>query len=425
MSVLGIDFGTSKTIVSWLNPRTKIAETLKCFNHDDMLLSVVCVTSEDRVICGKDAEQNGLSDPLSVRRKFKLQLGRNDILIRKKTRSGVVEYTAKDLVYHFFKYIRKKCQETSELSGAILEDVVITVPVIFSEAQKQDLLEAAKKAGFKNVQIELEPEAAAIAYIKASSVQTSRALVVDWGGGTFDTTLVTMDSSANIACERKFSKGDCRIGGEEIDRKFIDYIIERYKQQGANIPEIDFDDTLDAAEAIVNMTERYRLQKGILEDKCRLDNVDEIKSYPMGGKGNSPLQQITISRRDFCTVAKKELDIACSIIKELLEEIPADMQPERLLLAGRTCRSKVIQEALKVASGLEITEWQNSREAISLGAVYLGNGTNKSNKNISDLNTQEKDEILEMAESPNTNNKMSGGSYMGRKPNTPRHKTFS
>lgn len=350
MSVLGIDFGTSKTIVSWLNPKTKIAETLKCFDHNDMLLSVVFVAKDGQVICGEDAERDGLSDPLSVRYKFKLKLGKKDILIRKKINSKTIAYSAKDLSCHFFSYIRKMCQESSELSGAILEDVVITVPIIFSEAQKQDLLEAAKQAGFKNVQIELEPEAAAIAYIKASSINASRALVVDWGGGTFDTTLVTIDAYGNIVCERKFAKGDNRIGGEEIDRKFIDYVIERYKQQGANIPEIDFDGTLDAIEATINATERYRLQKGILKDKCRLDKDDEIKSYPMGGKGNSPLQQITISRKDFCNVAKKELDIACNIVRELLEEIPEDMQPERLLLAGRTCRSKVIQDALKKAS---------------------------------------------------------------------------
>lgn len=373
---IGIDFGTTKTIISWVNPRNGHIETIKCFNHKDQIPTHVFVNEDGDCVFGERAKLEGTIDPLGSWEKFKLELGSKELLVnRGKGRKGKRGMDAVDLTARFLEFVKNTCEATDEFKGRAIDNVIITIPVVFTAAQRRDLEAAAKFAGFNNVTIKLEPEAAALAYMNESPSQWSRALIVDWGGGTLDTALIEDDGHGNFICNRKYSRGLDDIGGEEIDRKFVNYVIERFRERGAVIPEpesVGDDGSQDSAERRAQLaTELFRLRNGILEDKVNLDSQKVYSFYPKGGRGNSPRHAVKISQDDFRTQAKDEIDKACELVENILQEIPDGQKPEKLFVAGGTCWSDVIKNALQEASGLEVIRGTKSREVVALGAAYL------------------------------------------------------
>lgn len=376
MRTIGIDFGTTKTIASWVNPKTRVAETLRCFNHEAIVPTQVYIPEEGSIQFGEKASLRGTLDSEGTYDRFKLNLGSGDGLV---FRQGTI-WKAVDLTAKFLQYVKSACaDEIGEICGA-----VVTVPASFSVAQNEELRHAAEVAGFEDVKIALEPEAAAIAYMKMHQCELARALVVDWGGGTLDTALVEKDANGNYVCDRRYSRGRADIGGEEMDRKFVNFVMDRFREKGVRIP--DPKTLLDSSteEAAAGWGEWYNLRKSILKDKCKLDVCESEMFYPVGIRGESVGHNVEISQEDFRQVIKKELDEACELMSEVMRSIPRDMMPEKLLLAGGTCRSRVIQDALREASGLEIIEWQNSREAVSLGAAYQDVNVNPEPERVED-----------------------------------------
>lgn len=371
---IGIDFGTTKTIVSWINPRNGHVETIKCFNHNDQIPTQVFVKKNGECVFGEKARLEGVIDPLGACEKFKLELGSRNLLVnRGRGRNGKVGMDAVDLTARFLGFVKESCEGTAEFTGLTIDNAIMTIPVAFTPAQRRDLETAAKIAGFDKVTIKLEPEAAALAYMNESLTRWKRALLVDWGGGTLDTALIEDDGTGNFVCNREYSRGLDDVGGEEIDRKFINYVIERFRERGETVPAseyIDDNDDQDSAEnRAFHASEYFKLCNGILEDKVNLDSQKSCPFYPMGGNGSH--HSVTISQEDFRRMAKSEIDKACDLVESIVQDIPADKKPEKLFVAGGTCWSDVIKNALEAASGLEVIRGTKSREVVALGAAYM------------------------------------------------------
>lgn len=396
---IGIDFGTTKTIISWVNPQNGHVETIKCFNHKDQIPTCVFVDKDGECVFGEQARLAGMIDPLGSWEKFKLELGSKELLVdRGKGRNGKRGMDAVDLTACFLEFVKNTCEATDEFKGRAIDNAVITIPVVFTPAQRRDLETAVKLAGFDNVTIKLEPEAAALAYMKESPSQWRRALIVDWGGGTLDTALIEDDGRGNFICNRTYSRGLNDIGGEEIDRKFINYVVERFSKRGAVIPDpeiIDDDGSQDSAERRALLaTEFFRLRNGILEDKVNLDSQETYSFYPKGGSGNGLRHAVRISQDDFRMQAKTEIDKACELVGGILQEIPDGQKPEKLFVAGGTCWSDVIKNALQEASGLEVLRGIKSREVVALGAAYFASDVMPSEPEPSPALTKQKPAVV-------------------------------
>lgn len=396
---IGIDFGTTKTMVSWINPKTGVAETLKGFGRGaNFTPSAVYVRRDGEFIFGEEAEYRGSIDPQGTYRKFKLELGCKNTLIK---RAGG-EYNAEDVTTHFLKYIRevgyKTISRMSDSSEDTVDSAVITVPVVFSLSQRNDLQRAAISAGFQNVQIELEPEAAAEAYVKACPAPFSRALIVDWGGGTLDTAFVERDGHSGFVCDREFSRGRVDIGGEELDRKFIEYVTHEFRKKGAEIPNVKdcICSEMGDDELTLLLGDLYEFHKRILKDKYSLDDKECCTFYPQSRFCDKIRHALDFTQEDYYKSVKEDIEKACDLVNDVMGALPSDRIPQSLLLAGGTCRSPVIQGALKKASGIDqVIVWQNSREAIALGAAYLAQGrvTNEAAPNANE-NRQPEDPVV-------------------------------
>lgn len=366
---IGIDFGTTKTIVSWINPKTGVAETMKCFENSDVVQTAIYVQESGEIVVGDQALLLGAIDPRGYYESFKLRLGSGDQLLARKIK-GRRTTSAYDLTVCFLQYVKSSCIKFFEKDHSI-DAVAMTIPVGFTISQEQALREAAKEAGLGDVYVVREPVAAAIAFSRASTIHFDRALVVDWGGGTVDLALVD-GRSGKINADANYQVGSCLVGGSELDRLFINSVIAKIAENPlAKIPDPLCGEPEDRCEAQDLAQRRYELTTSILRDKIRLDSAESVVCYPRGCGG--VLQcSLEVSRVDYLHAVGGCIHQVGEMINDLVARIPESQKPTKLLLTGGTCRSPVICETLERLTGLPSHEWKNySREAVSLGAVYF------------------------------------------------------
>ena len=354
---IGIDFGTTKSVVSWVNPATGRAETVRIGRDSDIVPTSV-YKGDNGLLFGDYAEDEMLVAPLRYRRNFKLSLGENTPLLR-----GTVEgrnLDAESLTSFYLGYLREECCRPGFIDGTPIEKAVITFPVTFAlhPAKLEALERAAKNAGFNNVKLMCEPEAAGHAFLKEVGSNSNKPiLVVDWGGGTLDISILSIGADNKIKCLRRFFKGSDTMGGERIDRLLLDYAKKRYAEEKCT----KIDNALCALPKQLRTVERFKKQ---------LDRQDSASLILADG-----LSGIKISRSDLATIIEPFMDEAIMLIRGVLDTAKNNGSlPDRLLLIGGTNRMPYMQEKLKKEFGMETIVWQNSRVAVSLGAAYAADG---------------------------------------------------
>ncbi len=342
---VGIDFGTTKTIVSRYNTRTDQAETILLPGYDSAPVPTTISVADNRFLFGNDAEDDVLLHPLDYCRGFKLSLGRNDAIV-----GGL---NAKKLTCRFLRFLREICSERGFIDDEKVEDVVITIPVAFSPAQIQELRDAAKDAGFNRVETLMEPVAAGYAYLKEQDGRLlgRNVLVVDWGGGTVDVAVLSVGDT--IQCDPQNTDGDDSVGGDAIDRKLWDTIRKRFSDEhGMKIP--------------ASRGEIPGYLRDVEKSKKKLDSRDFIDFYARG----ESLKKIRLTRTDFENLSKRFIVQVVQKIKHVVTPLPEERKPDAILLIGGTCRMPLVKKAIEDEFGLTPITWSHSREAVALGAAY-------------------------------------------------------
>jgi len=347
---IGIDFGTSKTLVSHINPQTGHPETIRLGRGGDLIPTTIFIDSDGRFSFGDDADDMIEDISGTYLRGFKMQLGSDTPVHMYLAPNGDFrQLTAKDLVGEYLLYIRQQVKKLV-YQGEPVTRATITRPVNFSPAQCQELQQAALAAGFEHVEFTTEPEAAGLAYcrLNAAHAFARNALVVDWGGGTLDFALVTR-SHDSVRTHGHLTDGDMEMGGEKFDEILWNYAVESLKSHGVT--------TLNP----VSQLPRVRRSKELLSSR------QEVALRLSHENGACP--PLELSRETFNSMIAAYIDKAAQKLHGLLSRIPAEHQPEMLLLVGGSSQIPLIKETLEEACGLPAYMWHYSREAVALGAA--------------------------------------------------------
>ena len=347
---IGIDFGTSKTLVSHINPQTGYPETIRLGRGGDLIPTTIFIDSAGRFSFGDDADDMIEDISGTYLRGFKMQLGSDTPVHMYLAPNGDYrQLTAKDLVKEYLLYIRQQVEKLV-YQGEPVTRATITRPVNFSPAQCQELQQAALAAGFEHVEFTTEPEAAGLAYcrLNAAHAFARNALVVDWGGGTLDFALVTRNHDS-VRTHGHLTDGDMEMGGEKFDEILWNYAVESLKSHGVT--------TLNP----VSQLPRVRRSKELLSSR------QEVTLRLSHENGACP--PLELSRETFNSMIAAYIDKAAQKLHSLLSRIPAEHQPEMLLLVGGSSQIPQIKETLEEACGLPAYMWHYSREAVALGAA--------------------------------------------------------
>lgn len=346
-TAIGIDFGTTKTLVAHLHPGTGRPETLRLGRGADYIPTTVCVSSDGDFFFGDDAEDMIEYPDVSYLRGFKMQLGSEAPLHMCALPDGSLRFIkAHELVTEFLRHLRLEIQE-KVYWGEEVNAAVITRPVNFSPARCAALEEAAREAGFKRVSLTTEPEAAGLAFcrLNAAAAFKGNALVVDWGGGTLDFALVSRRGD-EIISHAELTDGNVSMGGEQFDERLWHYVAGELSGRQLN-----------------PVTQLPRIRKA----KEQLSLSRSVTLRLSSSEGHCP--PLTLTRDAFNELIARDVDMAVEQVLRLLNHVPEDMAPEMLLLVGGSSAIPLIKKKLEAASGLPAHNWQYSREAVALGAA--------------------------------------------------------
>src|ERR1700752_4187195 len=239
--VIGIDLGTTNSCVAVMEGKNpKVIENAEGMRTTP---SIVAFTDDGERLVGQPAKRQAVTNPERTFFAIKRLIGRtfDDPMTKKdmtlvpykiiRGPNGDAWVTADGKQYspsQISAFILQKMKETAEayLGGSVTQ-AVITVPAYFNDAQRQATKDAGRIAGLEVMRIINEPTAAALAY-GLDKKKAGKIAVYDLGGGTFDISVLDIGDGV---FEVKATNGDTFLGGEDFDKRIIDYLADEFKKQ--------------------------------------------------------------------------------------------------------------------------------------------------------------------------------------------------
>ena len=253
--------------------------------------------------------------------------------------------------------LRKLKQDAEAYLGETVTQAVITVPAYFNDSQRQATKDAGEIAGLEVLRIVNEPTAASLAYgLDKSELETI--MVFDLGGGTFDVSILEVGEGV---VEVKSTSGDTFLGGDDWDRRIVDYVVGEFqKDQG-----IDLSRDRQALQ---------RLQEAAEKAKIELSSVNETEiNLPfITADASGPKHlQIRVTRARLEQLTEDLVERCREPLKQALAD--ANLSPEQLdqvVLVGGATRMPMIQELVReLTGGKEPNKSVNPDEVVAVGAA--------------------------------------------------------
>ena len=261
--------------------------------------------------------------------------------------------------------VLQKMKKTAEdYLGEEVTEAVITVPAYFNDSQRQATKDAGKIAGLEVKRIINEPTAAALAFGMDKQEGDRKIAVYDLGGGTFDISIIEI---AEVDGEHQFevlsTNGDTFLGGEDFDRRIIDYLVDEFKKDAG----VDLHKDPLALQRLKDAAEKAKIE---LSSSQQTDvNLPYITADASGPKHlniklsraklESLVEELVARTIEPCKVAIKDAGIKASEIADVI------------LVGGQT-RMPMVQEAVKNFFGKEPRKDVNPDEAVAIGAAIQG-----------------------------------------------------
>ena len=370
MKILGIDLGTTNSAMAVIEGgEPKILE-----NHEGNRTtpSIAAVSKANERLVGLLAKRQAVVNPKNTIFSIKRLIGRkfSDAEVQRdknwfpfdvrESSSGGVEIKMSDRWYkpeEISAMVLGKLKADAEAKlGEKIEEAVITVPAYFDDSQRQATKNAGEIAGLKVRRIINEPTAAALAY-GLNRQKNEKIVVYDFGGGTFDISILEVGDDV---VEVKATGGDTHLGGDDFDRKIIEYLVNEYKkQEGIDISK----DPL----ALQRLKEAAERAKHELSTAYETEiNLPYISSDASGPKHFV----MKLTRAKLEELVGEYVEKSINLIKKILEE--AKLKPseiDEVVLVGGQTRMPAIQEAVKKTFGKEPHKGINPDEVVAAGAA--------------------------------------------------------
>jgi len=370
--IIGIDLGTTNSVVAVMQggepvviPNQEGARTTP---------SVVAITKGNERLVGQVAKRQAVTNPENTVYSIKRFMGRRFDEVGEETRRvpyKVVKGPHDDARVDIFG----KSYSPPEISAMILgklksaaEDflgekvtkAVITVPAYFNDAQRQATKQAGEIAGLEVVRIINEPTAAALAYgLEKKSDETIA--VYDLGGGTFD--ISVLEVGAGVV-EVKSTNGDTHLGGDDVDQKIVDWLIDEFKKENS----IDLSKDRMALQRLKDAAEKAKIELSqMMETEINLPFLTAGAAGPIHFE-----KKLTRTRLE--QLMGDLLDRSMKPVKQALEDAklsPSDIQ-EIVMVGGSTRIPKVQQLVRQFFGDKELHKGVNPDEVVAVGAAIQG-----------------------------------------------------
>ncbi|MDQ6893153.1 MAG: molecular chaperone DnaK [Acidobacteriota bacterium] len=371
--ILGIDLGTTNCCVAVVEGATP--QVLSNREGSRTTPSIVGFTEDNDKLVGQIAKRQAITNPMNTVFAVKRLVGRKydseetqhareilpyeivravngDVKIRARAR----EYSPEEIS----AFILKELKEFSEEAlGEEITEAIITVPAYFDDAQRQATRDAGRIAGLEVLRIINEPTAASLAYgleRKGSEIVA----VYDLGGGTFDISILELGEGIY---EVKATAGDTYLGGEDFDKKIMDWLLDDFKKSTG----IDLRQDRMALQ---------RLKEAAEKAKCELSTSTESTiTLPFISADASGPKHInrTLTRERFESLVADLIDRTAAPCLDALQS--ANLKPsdvDQVILVGGQTRTPKVQRMVAELFGREPNREINPDEVVAIGAAIQG-----------------------------------------------------
>ncbi|OBS10331.1 molecular chaperone DnaK [Acidihalobacter prosperus] len=376
--VIGIDLGTTNSCVAVMEAgKPKVIENSE---GDRTTPSIIAFGDDGEVLVGQPAKRQAVTNPTNTLFAVKRLIGRRFDEPEVQKDIKLVPYTiAKADNGDAWVEVKGKKMAPPEISARVLmkmkktaedylgepvTEAVITVPAYFNDSQRQATKDAGKIAGLDVKRIINEPTAAALAFGLDKKGGDRKVAVYDLGGGTFDISIIEM---ADVDGEQQFevlaTNGDTFLGGEDFDKRLIDYLADEFnKEQG-----IDLRGDPLAMQRLKEAAEKAKIElSSTQQTEVNLPYVTADQTGPKHlnikvtrAKLESLVESLIQRTIEPCKLALKDAGLSTSDIADVI------------LVGGQTRMPKV-QEAVKNFFGKEPRRDVNPDEAVAVGAAIQG-----------------------------------------------------
>ena len=369
-TAIGIDLGTTNSCIAIMEGKQpKVVENTEGGRTTP---SMVAFREDGEVLVGAGAKRQAVTNPEHTLFAIKRLIGRryDDPIVQKDKDMvpyKIVEGSNGDAWIEIggktyspgetSAHILRKMKETAESHlGVAVTEAVITVPAYFNDSQRQATKDAGKIAGLDVLRIINEPTAAALAY-GLEKKKTGTIAVYDLGGGTFDISILELGDGV---FEVKSTNGDTFLGGEDFDKRVIDYLADEFKKEQG----IDLRQDKLALQRLKEGAEKAKIElSSTAQTEVNLPFITADQSGPKHlnvklsrAKLEALVDDLVQKTIDPCKAALKDAGIA------------ADKVDEVILVGGQTRMPKVI-EAVQALFGKEPHKGVNPDEVVALGAA--------------------------------------------------------
>ena len=339
----GIDLGTTNSAIAFIDKGESVI--IKSEIQKDTMPSCVGFNKKKNLSVGDRAFNQLSSDKLNSIRTGK-NFQSNSFIEFKRTMGSDKKYHSSFMEADF---------SSEELSAEVLKklksfvqndrfkSVVITIPAMFNDNQKNATQKAAELAGFSQVELLQEPIAAATAYGLDEKVKDGQILIFDFGGGTFDVCLVNVEDGI---MQVKDTEGDNWLGGKNLDNAIVDEILVPYLKENYTIDSFLEDETkkILLKNALKVKAEEIKIN---LSFSNSYDVISNLGEYPEDDEGEEIELDFEVTHEQMVAVLGPVFQKAVDIAKEVLSrnKLAGDSLNSLILVGGPTF-SPVLRELL-------------------------------------------------------------------------------
>ena len=346
--IIGIDLGTTNSCVAVLE-----AGAPKVIPNPEggrTTPSVVSFKKGEKIV-GDSAKRQAITNPDTVS-SIKRLMGTS-----KKVELAGKKYTPEEVSAMILSYMKDYAED---YLGEKVTEAVITVPAYFNDAQRQATKNAGKIAGLDVKRIINEPTAAALAYgLEKEEGQTI--LVYDLGGGTFDVSILELGDGV---FEVKSTNGNNKLGGDDFDKKIIDYIVKEFKKEN----DIDLEDDKMAMQRLKEVAEKAK------KDLSGMKETQISAPFIAKDEDGEPVHlDMTLTRAKFEDLIRDLVESTVEPVKKALKDAKMTKKDiDKVILVGGSTRIPMVYDLIKEELGQEPSREVNPDEVVACGAAIQG-----------------------------------------------------
>lgn len=369
--IIGIDLGTTNSVVAFMEGGQ--AKVIPNKEGSNTTPSIVAYTKDGSRLVGVLAKRQAVTNPTNTLASVKRFIGAKYETAAKQAKhvsytlsrseNGEVsieaqgkKFTPQEISAAVLSYLK---QTAEDYLGQKVTEAVITVPAYFNDAQRQATKDAGRIAGLEVKRIINEPTAAALAY-GADKKGNSTVAVFDFGGGTFDVSILEI---CNGVIEVKSTNGDTMLGGDDVDHKLIEFLVEEFKREQG----IDLSADKMALQRLKEAAEKAKIElSSMLETEINLPYITADASGPK--HFNTKISRAKLE--SLCA------DVFARLVKPCMQALAdaklSTSEINEVILVGGSTRIPKVQQIVKETFNREPNKSVNPDEVVALGAALQG-----------------------------------------------------